>query len=131
MAETPRTVLIIEHDWATCLMYTRALQETYHVIAASDEADIDQLLAGHALHAVVLEPGPVGGRGWDLLAELKRRPQTRATPVILCTVQDEKRRGLEMGAAAYLVKPVLPADLLSAIRRIVDGDNPAGGSANS
>ncbi|MGQ0603483.1 MAG: response regulator [Anaerolineales bacterium] len=118
MADTPRTVLIIERDRATCLMYARALQETYHVIVATDEVDIGVLLTGYTLHAAVLEPGPVGGHGWELLTELKRRPDTRSVPVILCTAQDERRRGLEMGAAAYLTKPVLPAALLEAVRRL-------------
>jgi DNA-binding response OmpR family regulator len=84
--------------------------------------DIGAVLTGRALHAVALEPGPVGGRGWALLAELKRRPETHSIPVILCTAQDERRRGLEMGVAVYLVKPILPADLLATIRRIV-GEN--------
>lgn len=126
MADTPRTILIIERDRATSVMYARALREVYHVIVATDETDIDVLLTGHTLLAAVLEPGPVGGRGWELLTELKRRPDTRSVPVIICTAQDERRRGLEMGAAAYLTKPVLPAALLEMVRRLTSTLSPEG-----
>jgi DNA-binding response OmpR family regulator len=42
----------------------------------------------------------------------------RAVPIILCSALDERKRGLELGASAYLVKPVLPAALLEALRRV-------------
>ena len=124
-----RTVLIVENDQATCRMYERALQQEYDVLTASLEDDLSALLKAHTLHAVVLEPGPVDGRGWDLLAELKCHPNLQAVPIVLCTVQDERRRGLESGAAVYLVKPVLPAVLLETVRRLTHPETTLGGPA--
>lgn len=113
-----KRILIVESDLATQWMYQRALQEDYQVLVASTQEQAIALLKDNPVHAIVLEPGLVDRRGWDLFAELKQRPETSTTPVILCTTQDERRRGLEMGAAAYLVKPVLPAALLETVRRL-------------
>ncbi|MCZ7547240.1 MAG: hypothetical protein M5R40_28635 [Anaerolineae bacterium] len=37
---------------------------------------------------------------------------------MVCTIVDEPERGLEMGAAEYLVKPFVEEDLVDAVRRI-------------
>jgi putative two-component system response regulator len=114
-----QTVLIVEDDQATHRMYARALQQEYQVLVASAEADVSALLTARTpVHAVVLEPGPVGSWGWALLAELRHHADFESVPLILCTAQDEKRRGLDLGATEYLVKPVLPAVLLAAVRRV-------------
>lgn len=125
----PYTILILENDLATLRMYQRALEQEYRVLAASDGDDVWALLQAHTIHAVVLEPGPVGGRGWALFAEMKCRPDLQSVPFILCTAQDERRRGLELGAASYLVKPVLPAELLETVRHHTHTEIASGGTA--
>jgi DNA-binding response OmpR family regulator len=124
---TVRTVLILENDPATLWMYQRVLEQEYEVLPASNEDEVLSLLNAHTVHAIVLEPGPLGGLGWELLAEMKRQSDQQSIPIILCTAQDEKRRGLELGTAAYLVKPVLPAALLEMVRRLTGpGSSPGG-----
>jgi len=126
---TPRTILIVENDQATLRMYQRALEQEYRVLVASDEDNMLTLLKTHTIHAVVMEPGPVGGRGWALLAELKRHPDLQSVRIVLCTAQDERRRGFELGLAAYLVKPVLPAMLLETVRHLTHSEIANGGTA--
>ncbi|MBI5563467.1 MAG: response regulator [Chloroflexi bacterium] len=111
------TVLIVENDQATYRLYRRALQPEFHVLVASYDDDVLALVNTHSIDAIVLEPGPIGGRGWTLLSDLKRLPALQAIPIVLCTAQDERRRGLELGSAAYLIKPVLPTTLLETVRR--------------
>jgi DNA-binding response OmpR family regulator len=107
-------------------MYQRALQQEYRVLVATSEAEVPSLLKTHTVHAIVLEPGPVGGPGWALLAELKQRPDLSSVPLIVCTAQDERSRGLKLGVTAYLVKPVLPATLLETVRRLILPASPTG-----
>jgi len=47
-----------------------------------------------------------GMDGWTVLRELKADPDLAGIPVIILSIADEKERGLELGAADYLVKPV-------------------------
>ena len=54
-----------------------------------------------------------------LLAAIKSLPRGSPIPVVLCSTLDERKRGMEMGAAAYLVKPVLPTTLLKTLRQVI------------
>ena len=56
--------------------------------------------------------------GWAVLKALKAEPQTRDIPVIVVSIVDERARGVAMGAAAYLVKPVGRDDLLTALAAV-------------
>jgi len=59
-----------------------------------------------------------GSNGWDVLQHLKSDPATKNIPVIICTLLEEKEKGLNLGAADYLMKPVLEDDLVHAIKRL-------------
>jgi CheY-like chemotaxis protein/HAMP domain-containing protein/signal transduction histidine kinase len=52
--------------------------------------------------------------GWTLLDRLKHDPATRHIPIHIISVADERRRGLQLGAAAYLQKPVTHEALTNA-----------------
>ncbi len=44
--------------------------------------------------------------GWAVLQALQADPETRGIPVIVVSIVDERARGVAMGAAGYLVKPI-------------------------
>ena len=56
--------------------------------------------------AVLLDIRLPGIDGWAVLEALKADPETRDIPVIVVSIVDERARGVALGAAAYLVKPV-------------------------
>jgi CheY-like chemotaxis protein/anti-sigma regulatory factor (Ser/Thr protein kinase) len=68
--------------------------------------------------AVLLDIRLPGIDGWAVLKELKAEPATRDVPVIVVSINDEKARGMAMGAAEYLVKPVSREDMLGALRAV-------------
>src|SRR5258708_35167284 len=105
MPKRTQTILIVESDPPTLQLYQRALSQEYEVLACTDETQALAHLQNHSLQAIVLEPAIYGGRGWALLATIKAGTQTQFVPVILCTILDERKRGLEMGASVCLVKP--------------------------
>lgn len=63
--------------------------------------------------------------GWDLLALLKADPATARIPVVIVSMLDERGKGLALGAADYLVKPVRGDDVRAALSRVAG--LPAGG----
>ncbi len=120
MPRISSTVLIIENDAPTLELYRRELSQEYKVLSCLNEDDALQLANNAAdLCAVVLEPAISGGEGWGLLSRLIAVLDERRIPIILCSTQDERRRGLKEGAAAFLVKPVLPVELHEILRQIV------------
>ena len=111
------TVLMVESDLPTVELYVAALKPDYDVVACSDEAGVLDVLSTNDLDAVILEPAVGGGRGWAIFSAIRGAIREHSIPVIVCSTLDERKRGLEMGAAAFLVKPVLPGMLLETLRQ--------------
>lgn len=119
MPEPIPTVLLIEDDQPTSELYQRELSRDYRVLACDSESEALALLANHPVCTIILEPVLQSGQGWAFLAMLHAMPQTRTIPIILCSTLDERRRGLELGATRYLIKPVLPVALLEVIHQVI------------
>ena len=76
-------------------------------------------------HAIVTETRLPGIDGFYLCEVLRRDPATARTPILFLTCDRglTEERARSMGANAVLVKPCLPDQLVSAVRRfVVDAD---------
>jgi CheY-like chemotaxis protein len=62
-----------------------------------------------------------GHDGWQVINEIKADPETRDYPVIICSIVEDEERGFSLGAADYLVKPILEDDLVNSLNRL-NGD---------
>lgn len=121
MLDAPLLILLLEADAVTQELYARELRRHYRVLTCQDGAQALQILHIEDICAVILEPGLANGTGWRLLDDIRRLQKTSPLPIILCSVLDERRRGIGLGAAAYLVKPVLPATLRNTLDQILRG----------
>jgi signal transduction histidine kinase/CheY-like chemotaxis protein len=63
--------------------------------------------------------------GWSVLAALRQDPQLAEIPVIMVTILDEQRRGMALGVAGYLTKPIDRERLRSVVRRLRTPARPA------
>ncbi len=113
------SVLIIDNDLPTLELYRRELSRDYKVLACLNEEEALGLVQTDDLRAVVLEPAISGGNGWFLLSMLVQVCKNCQIPIVLCSTQDERRRGITEGAVAFLVKPVLPMELRETLRSII------------
>jgi DNA-binding response OmpR family regulator len=119
MPNSKPALLIVDDDLPTLELYQRELSAEYSVFTCQDRAEAEKLAATPGLCALILEPTIAGGAGWQLLEHLRREVGRIAFPVILCSSSDERKRGLRAGAQAFLIKPVLPADLHLTLRRVI------------
>lgn len=90
------------------------------VLAENAEQGIDQARQARP-DLILMDVVMPGMNGFQATRSLSRDSLTATIPVILCTTkgQDTDRIwGMRQGAAAYLVKPVAPADLLAKIKAI-------------
>ena len=55
--------------------------------------------------------------GWSVLAALGQNPELADIPVIMVSIVDDKRRGIALGAAGYLTKPIDRERLHRLVRR--------------
>ena len=56
--------------------------------------------------------------GWAILTDLKSDPATRDFPIIVCSILEQANKGFSLGAADYLIKPILEEDLVHALTRL-------------
>ncbi len=119
MVPTTPAILILEPDNATRELYQRELGRCFRVVACDDPEQSLTLLRGEPIDALVMEPAISSGAGWTLLETLQSLPFCASLRIVLCSTLDERRRGMSLGADVYLVKPVLPATLLSVLNQIL------------
>jgi CheY-like chemotaxis protein len=60
--------------------------------------------------------------GWEVLERLKADSRTRAIPVLIVSVMDDRLYGLNLGAAEYLVKPFSRQDVRHVLYRLLHAD---------
>lgn len=123
MIEQSLKILLIEGDEPTRELYQRELSKDYQVLACGSENEALAFLHNQYVSVIILEPAMQNGEGWVLLTMLHKMSQTIRTPIILCSTLDERKRGLALGAACYLIKPVLPSDLSEVIHHVIESSS--------
>jgi GAF domain-containing protein/ActR/RegA family two-component response regulator len=115
----PPLILVIEDDRGVSALYRRYLEPNgYRLFSVSAGDQAVTHAATMRPMAILLDVFAPDRDGWPVLAELKHNPATRAIPVIVCTLADERERALQLGAAEYLLKPILESDLTRALSRL-------------
>jgi CheY-like chemotaxis protein len=87
------------------------------VVRARDGVEALEVIRRVLPAAVVLDIGLPRLDGWGVMTELNSDPATAAIPVVVASVDDDRARGLALGAEAYLLKPVGRDELVDALRR--------------
>jgi signal transduction histidine kinase/ActR/RegA family two-component response regulator/putative methionine-R-sulfoxide reductase with GAF domain len=112
-------ILLVDDDRASLELMAAHLEgTTSHLLRARDGFMALELARSAAPVAVVLDILLPGLDGWQVLARLREDPATAGIPVVVASVVDERVRGSELGAAAYLVKPLSRDELIGALRRV-------------
>jgi len=114
------TILVIDDTADNLTLMSELLTDRYSVkLANSGEKALRFLEGALKPDLIFLDIMMPGVSGYDVIEVLKSRPATKDIPVIFLTamtsVEDEKR-GLEMGAADYVTKPVSPPIVLARIK---------------
>lgn len=115
MAPTSSIVVLLENDEATRELYRRELARRFTVIACSTEREALTALQEQLVQAIVVEPVALADDTWGFFDILRRTETGRKIVVVVCSILDARRRGLEFGADAYLIKPVTPATLAATL----------------
>ncbi len=121
MSNALPALLLLEADDVTRELYRRELSSHYLVQTCQHEEEVLQRLLTGDIHVIVLEPAWADGQGWHLMESIRNTRSGAPLPIVFCTALDERRRGMDLGAAAYLVKPVLPQTLLDTLQKVLQG----------
>ncbi len=111
-----KLVLAIDDDPQVISLYERYLNpQGYHVVALTDPAHARERILELKPYAVTLDIMMPGTDGWTVLTNLKADPETRIYPVIICSIMEQTDKGFSLGAADYLVKPILEEEIVHAL----------------
>jgi len=117
-----RIIFAIDDDPQIISLYERYLNpKGFQVIGLSDPAKAKERVKQVKPFAITLDIMMPGYDGWQVLTDLKSSPETRDIPVIVCSIVEDEEKGFSLGAADYLVKPILEEDLLTSLDRL-NGD---------
>ncbi|MGH7701950.1 MAG: response regulator [Gemmatimonadales bacterium] len=109
-----RILVVDDEPDITALVAYHLAKGGHRVSTASNGPDALKSAREERPDVVILDVMLPGVSGYDVLAELRRREETRDVGVILLTARREEAdriRGLSLGADDYLVKPFSPAEL--------------------
>jgi DNA-binding response OmpR family regulator len=115
-----KLILAVEDDEGAISIYKRYLEKRgYQVLGLNQGEQAVHWARELSPYAIILDALLPDKDGWTVLEELKNSRETHQIPVIICTIiDDEEARGLSLGAADYLVKPILEEDLLQSLQRL-------------
>ncbi|MCK9381779.1 MAG: response regulator [Sulfuritalea sp.] len=118
------TILLVEDSALIRAMEQRILEDGgYEVVTAVDGVDALNTLGGRSFAAVVSDIMMPNMDGLALTIRIRAEPRYRELPVILVTTlasDEDKRRGLDAGANAYIPKPSFDQRvLLDTLKRLV------------
>jgi PAS domain S-box-containing protein len=114
-----KVVLAIDDDPQVIGLYERYLNpQGYYVIALTDPSKAKEQVLKIRPYAVTLDIMMPNMDGWSVLTDLKSDPLTRDYPIIICSIMEQADKGFSLGAADYLVKPILEEDLVCALDRL-------------
>jgi K+-sensing histidine kinase KdpD len=113
------TILSIDDEKQIAQLYQRYLDDSsYEVIPLSNpKLAVEKAIELNPM-AITLDVMMPEKDGWSVLKDLKENPKTAHIPVIICSILEEKQKGLNRGASAYLVKPFLRDDFIHVIDQI-------------
>src|SRR5215813_1905234 len=129
-----RILVVDDEPDITALVAYHLAKAGYRVSTAANGPDALKAAREEKPDIVILDVMLPGVSGYDVLAELRRREETREVGVILLTAKREEPdriRGLSLGADDYLTKPFSPAELalrVSALLRRLAAPAVAAGS---
>jgi PAS domain S-box-containing protein len=117
--EGRKVVLAIDDDPQVIGLYERYLNpQGYYVVPLTDPAKAKEQILKINPYAITLDIMMPNKDGWSVLTDLKSDPATRDYPVIICSIMEQADKGFSLGAADYLVKPILEEDLVCALDRL-------------
>ncbi len=117
---THATILIVDDAPENLFVLSELLQPHYRVLAAnSGERGLQVASTAPYPDLILLDVMMPGMNGYQVLQALQAQALTANIPVIFLTALSsprEEERGLSLGAADYITKPITPATVLARVR---------------
>jgi two-component system phosphate regulon response regulator PhoB len=116
-------LLVIDDEPAIREMVRFTLSRSgFDCVEAEDAATAKQLILSEDPDLLLLDVMMPGQSGLDLARELRSKESTKELPIIMLTARcsdQDKIRGLDVGADDYITKPFSPGELVARIKALL------------
>lgn len=116
-------ILVAEDDPMTLQLINFKLKQSgFSVVMAKDGEAALSLVRTEKPDLVILDGMMPLLDGFEVLHRLKESPELKQIPVVMLTARTQNadmQRGLNLGAADYVIKPFSPTELLNRVRKIL------------
>ena len=120
MQDERATILVVDDTPDNLSLMSALLKDTYKVkVANSGDKALKYVQGDNKPDLILLDIMMPGLSGYDVITELKAKSETRDIPVIFLTAMsaaEDEKKGLEMGAADYITKPISPPIVLARVK---------------
>jgi two-component system chemotaxis response regulator CheY len=121
-----RNVLIVEDSKAIRSMIRMALEEAGGFLAAEAGNGFEALkmLPTKPFDLIITDINMPDINGLELIGYVKSNPTYRQIPLVIVSTEkseEDKKRGIALGAAGYIVKPFKKEDLLAIVMQVLEG----------
>ncbi len=120
MQDERATILVVDDTPDNLSLMSALLKDTYKVkVANSGDKALKYVQGDNKPDLILLDIMMPGLSGYDVIVELKAKSETRDIPVIFLTAMsaaEDEKKGLEMGAADYITKPISPPIVLARVK---------------
>ena len=122
-------VLVVDDDEVIRqLIAVNLTLEGFEVFTAVDGQDCLDRVSDIKPDVITLDVMMPRLDGWVTASQLRRNPQTAGIKVVLITAraqEDDRDRGRQVGADAYLTKPFDPAEMIRVVRELAGAPSSA------
>ncbi|MEA3296298.1 MAG: response regulator [candidate division Zixibacteria bacterium] len=121
----PQTIMVVDDSPTIVKFVSFSLKNSgLRVATASDGMDALEKISNmpEDIALIITDLNMPNLDGYGLISTLRQNPNHRQTPIIILSSEDgndDRERGIEVGASSYLVKPFKPSLLLSEVSKYI------------
>jgi CheY-like chemotaxis protein len=120
-----KNLLVVDDSATTRMLITLTLKKSdaFRIIEASDGTEAVKKLDTESIDIVLTDINMPKMDGLELITHIRSKQAKQALPIIVITTMGEETdrdRGLELGANAYILKPISGAKLQSLVKELLD-----------
>jgi two-component system chemotaxis response regulator CheY len=121
-----KNVLIVEDSKAIRSMIRVSLEEAgeYFAVEAGNGFEALKALPTRSFDLIITDINMPDINGLELIGYVKSNPTYRGIPLIIVSTEkseEDKKRGMALGAVGYVEKPFRKEDLMTVVVRVLGG----------
>jgi len=123
--ESIKSILIVEDSSTTRALIRAVIEEMgdFTIIEAGSGFEALKLLPAQPINIIITDVNMPDINGLELISFIKNNPRYNHIPLIIVSTErseEDKKRGISLGAMAYITKPFKAQELQETIKRAMN-----------